>query len=511
VKLSIIIVWAALLLTACALGPNYQRPDIKTPASYRGQPGVSDGKSLADLAWWELYRDPVLDKLIRTALQQNYDVRIAMARVEEFRAVTGISGLGSIPQVSAGGGATRSLISTVGPNPLPASAAPVRTTYNAEIDISYEVDLWRRIANLNAAARADLLASEYARDTTRVSVIANVASAYFTLRTLDQQLFVTERTVAARDTFLALTRAQFRRGVVSGLDVDRAEASLATARAAIPDLKRQIDQTENQLQILLGENPAGIVRAAASDAQFFPMPPEVPVGLPVSLLERRPDLRQAESNLISANARLKAVKASLFPTISLTRVLGSQSAQLTGLFTGPAKTWAFGLGLLQPIIDANRNAYQVDIYTARENQALLQYQQTVQQAFREVSDALAAREGYSESLRAQDEQIAALRAAGERVLKRYNVGYSSYFEVIDADRALFDAESLRVQAYRNTLISLVQLLQGSGRRLAESASGGGTARKGGGIRRDRRRPGAPVALVWRRTLVVDDRDVVLEW
>lgn len=167
--------------------------------------------------------------------------------------------------------------------------------------------------------------------------------------------------------------------------------------------------------------------------------------------------------------------------------------------------------MLQPIIDANRNAYQVDIYTARENQALLQYQQTVQQAFREVSDALAAREGYSESLRAQDEQIAALRAVGERVLKRYNVGYSSYFEVIDADRALFDAESLRVQAYRNTLISLVQLLQGSGRRLAESASGGGTARKGGGIRRDRRRPGAPVALVWRRTLVVDDRDVVLEW
>ena len=216
------------------------------------------------------------------------------------------------------------------------------------------------------------------------------------------------------------------------------------------------------MQILLGENPAPIVREAASDAQFFPAPPEVPTGLPASLLERRPDLRQAESNLIGANARLKSVKASLFPTISLTGSLGSQSAALTDLFTGPAKIWSLGLGLLQPIIDANRNIYQVDIYTAREKQAMLQYQQTVAQAFREVSDALAARQGYSESLRAQDEQIAALRAAREQVLKRYAIGFSSYFEVIDAERALFDAELLRVQAYRNTLTSLVQLYKALG-------------------------------------------------
>jgi len=453
----------ALALGGCTLvGPDYKRPEVKVPDAFRGQTAPPDSKSLADLAWWDLYRDPVLEKLIGIALQQNYDVRIAMARVEEFRAQAGVAGLGSIPQVSAAGSASRSRVSTVGPTPLPGSAKPVRSTYNGEIDVSYEVDLWGRIANLNAAARADLLASEFARDTVRVSVIASVANAYFNLRALDQQLFVTQRTVAAREKFLELTRAQFRRGVVSGLDVNRAEASLAAARAGISLLKSQVAQTENQLQILLGENLAPIVRDAVSDAQFFPMPPEVPAGLPASLLERRPDLRQAESNLLGADARLKSVKASLFPTILLTGSLGSQSAALSDLFTGPAKTWAFGLGLLQPIIDVNRNAYQVDIYSAREKQVMLQYQQTVAQAFREVADALADRQGFSESLRVQDEQVAALRAANELVLKRYEAGYSSYFEVIDADSALFAAELLRLQVYRNTLTSLVQLYKALG-------------------------------------------------
>jgi outer membrane protein, multidrug efflux system len=458
----LLIAGLASLLAACALGPNYKRPEVKTPVAFRGQAAPLENKSLSDLAWWDLYRDPVLEKLIKTALQQNYDVKIALARVEEFRATAGVAGFGSIPQVSAGASATRSRISTVGPTPLPSSAAPVRTTYNAEIDASYEIDLWRRIASLQAAARADLYASEFARDTARVVVVSSVATAYFNLRALDQLLFVTERTVGTREKFAELTRAQFNRGVVSGLDVNRADASLATARAAVPDLKSQIAQAENLLQGLLGENPAPILREATSDAQYFPAPPEVPAGLPATLLERRPDLRQAENNLVGANARLKAVKASLFPTISLTGSFGSQSAALTDLFTGPAKIWSLGLGLLQPIIDLNRNKYQVEIYTAREKQVLLQYQQTVAQAFREVSDALAARQGYRDSLGAQDEQIAALRAAREQVLKRYNIGFSSYFEVIDAEKTLYDAESARVTVYRNTLTSLVQLYKALG-------------------------------------------------
>jgi len=250
--------------------------------------------------------------------------------------------------------------------------------------------------------------------------------------------------------------------VVSGLDVNRAEANLATARALIPDLKSLITQTENQLQVLLGDNPAPILRGTVGDGNFFPQPVEVPAGLPATLLEQRPDVRQAESVLIGANARLNAAKAALFPTISLTGSLGSQSAALSNLFTGPAKTWAFGLDLLQPIIDASRNKYQVEGFTARERQAILQYQQIVAQAFREVSDALAARQGYAESLRAQDEQVAALREANKRVLKRYAIGFSSYFEVIDADSSLYQAELLRAQAYRNALIALVQLYKALG-------------------------------------------------
>ncbi len=483
---AILVILAALvtaLLAACSLGPAYKRPDTQTPNSFRGQSETTSAKSLADTAWWELYHDPVLEKLIATALKQNYDVRIAMSRVEEFRAFVGISNFGSIPTIAASGYATRSRISTVGPNPLPSSAAPVRSTYNAEIDVSYEIDFWRRIASLSAATRADFLASEFARDTARVSVVANVAAAYFALRALDQQLRVTQRTVAAREKFLELTRAQFRRGVVSGLDVNRAEASLATARAALPELASLISQTENQLQILLGENPAPIVREAASDLNSFPAPPDVPTGLPAALLERRPDLRQAENVLIGANARLRAAKASLFPTISLTGSLGSQSAALSNLFSGPAGTWAFGLSLLQPIIDANRNVYQVQAFTAREKQAMLQYQQIVAQAFREVADALAARQGFSESLRAQDEQVAALREANQRVLKRYAVGYSSYFEVIDADSALFTAELLRLQVYRNTLTSLVQLykaLGGGWNVAADERAAAAAATKSGG-------------------------------
>mgnify|MGYP006271517653 CR=1 FL=1 len=453
---------AAALVAACSVGKPYQRPELKVPENFRGQSAAPDAKSLADLAWWDLYKDPALEKLIRTALEQNYDVRIALARVEEFRAQSGVAGLGSIPQVGIGGAATHSRITTVGPNPLPSTTRPVRTTYTAEIDVAYEVDLWGRISSINAAARADFIASEFARDATRVAVLSSVASTYFALRALDQQLAVSERTLAGRVKFLELTRAQFARGVVSGLDVNRAEASVATARAVIPELKSQIAQAENQLQLLLGENPAPIVRAPVAQTEFLPALPQVPTGLPASLLERRPDLRQAETTLIGANARLNAVKASLFPTVALTGSFGSQSAQLANLFTGPAKIWSFGASLLQPIIDVNRNVYQVDIYSAREKQVMLQYEQTVAQAFREVADALAAREGNLEALSVQDQQVAALRAAREQVLKRYAVGYSSYFEVIDADNALFVAELARVTVYRNTLSALVQLYKALG-------------------------------------------------
>ncbi len=452
----------AALLVACTIGPEYKRPDTHTPAAFRGDQGKPDDKSLGDLGWWELYRDPVLEKLIHTALVQNYDVNVALARVEEFQAVAGIARFGSLPQVSIGGAATQNAYSSVGPTPFPGTAGTVRDSFTPAINASYEIDLWRRIASLNAAARDDLIASEFARDTTRVSVVASVATAYFNLRSLDQQLAITQRTAATREKFLELTRAQFSRGVVSGLDVSRAEANLAAARAIIPKLQSDIAAAENQLHILLGENPGPILREAAGDNNYFPQPVDVPPGLPAALVERRPDLRQAEATLIGSNDRLKAAKASLFPTISLTGTYGSTSATLANLFTGPARVYTFGLTFLQPILDTTRNPYTVEMYTAREKQAMLQYQQTVGQAFREVADALTARQAYSAQLQEQDRQVAALRLANQRVLKRYQVGYSSYFEVIDADSSLFAAELLRAQAYGNALASLVQLYKSLG-------------------------------------------------
>lgn len=452
---------AAALLGACAIGTDYKRPPVDTPAAFRDAPAAS-GKPLAELAWWELYRDPVLEKLVKVALVQNFDVRIAMARVEEYRALAGVANIGSIPLIAAGGNATRNAYSTVGPTPFPSTFPTVNQSYTPNLTVSYEIDFWRRVADLQAAARAQLLATEYARETTRITVIANVASAYFALRTQDRELAVTQRSVAAREKFAVLTRAQFARGVVSALDLTRAEANVAAARATVSDLQRQITQSENLLQVLLGQNPAPILREAATEGALLPESPEVPTGLPSALLERRPDLRQAENNLISANAQLKSVKASLFPTISLTGSLGSTSATLANLFTGPSKVWTLGLSALQPLIDPTRNFYQVDAYSAREKQAILSYQQAVVQAFREVSDALAARQGYAEFERAQQDQVKSLREAQQLVMKRYASGYSSYFEVIDADSTLLNAELQLALAQQNNLLALVQLYKALG-------------------------------------------------
>ena len=464
-KRSVLTFAIAVLLSACGLfGSNYQRPDVKLPEGFRGETAQASAgeKSFGDLRWWEVYRDPQLQQLIKTALEQNYDVRIAAARVEEFRAQAGIARVGQLPQITAGGDVERSRISAVGRTPLPSTTPVIGNEFDGEIDLSYEVDLWGRLSNLTRAARADLLSSEFARDTVRIGLVSDVATAYFNLLSLDQQLAVTERTVTTRQKFLDLTNAQFKHGAVSGLDVRRAEASLAAAQANIPDLKRQITQTEDQLQILLGQNPAAVERPAVTDPLPAALPPEVPAGLPSALLERRPDVREAEYNLIAADARLASVKASLIPAIALTGSLGSESGELSNFLGGAAKTWSIGLEIAASLIDSTVNYHQVDVFSARQQQTQLQYQKTVQQALQEVADALAARQGYSEFLRSQEDQVTALKTASEQVLKRYAAGYSSYFEVISADQDLYNAELLRVQAYRNALTATVQLYKALG-------------------------------------------------
>ncbi|HET7833246.1 MAG TPA: efflux transporter outer membrane subunit [Gallionella sp.] len=455
------IVFGAVVLTACSVGPEYKRPALEVPDNYRFQQEAPAAQSVADLGWWELYQDKQLQQLLQAALEHNRDIKIAAARIGEARALVGVSRMSQLPQVDVSVGDTRQR------NLQQAQRYSTYEIATGVIQASFEIDLWHRLASLNEAAQANLLATEYAREAVKVALVSDVATAYFNLLALDQQLRVTLRTIGNSEQFLSLTQARFRQGTASSLDVNRAEASLAAVRANQSDIARQIAQTENQLQILLGNNPDAVTRGK-QDEQSMPVPPEVPAGLPSSLIERRPDLRQAEAGLMAATANVRAAKAALFPTISLTGSYGSQSLALSSLFSGPTKVWSYGLNVLQMIINSERNRDQVEASRMRAEQAVLQYQSAVAQAFREVSDALVAWQRYGEFRALQEQQVKALQEANSHVLRRYEVGYSSYFEVIDASNSLYAAELQQAQANRNSLVALVQLYK---------ALGGGWANK----------------------------------
>lgn len=447
---------AAALLSACALGPDYQRPDLPLPAQFRlDTSGSTD--SLGDSLWWQVYRDPTLAELIARALQNNLDVRIAAARVDQARASLQATGLQLLPQLSAGASLGEQRVSTFSA-PLPDRRFE-RSSLSA--DLSWELDFWGRIRRTREAARADLLASDASRQAVKVSLVAAVATQYFTLLALDQQLDITRATLELRKAFVDLTQAQFERGTVSGLDVATAQAQLATAQANVPTLERRIAQTENQLSLLLGGDPAAVARLPHELASQ-PVSPSLPPGLPSSLMERRPDLRQAEQALVAANARVGVAKAALFPTISLTGSYGSLSNEMSQLFTSPAENWSIGVNLLQPLLDADRNRYQVDFADAGRRVALLGYERSVRTAFREVADALVGRQKTAEYEAAQAALVSAQNDAHEIALARYKVGYSSYFDVINADRDLFAAKLTLTQARLDTLLASVQLYQALG-------------------------------------------------
>jgi outer membrane protein, multidrug efflux system len=454
--------WVACcgLIAACALGPDYRRPDTTTPAAYRFEQDVA-AASVADAGWWLVYRDPVLQSLIREGLANNLDVRIAAARVDAARAALGSARLQQLPQVGVDLGATRQRTSVY---ELPAGAPPVSNVFAVEGTLSYEIDFWGKYRRATEAARAQLLQSDYAKQDVMAALVAGVATAYFTLQTLDEQLAITRRTVGTRQKFVDLTQAQHDRGTVSQLDVATAQAQLAVAKANLPDLQRQIGQTENQLSVLLGHNPDRILRGAGGAAETsLDEPSPVPAaGLPSTLLERRPDLREAEQNLVAANAQVGVAKANLFPSITLTAAGGSVSSALSSLFSGPARTWSAAAELLQPLINSQRSLYQLELADAQKRQALLQYQKSVQTAFQEVSDALIARQQDADVQAAQEAQVDAQRRANTIALARYRVGYASYFNVIDADRDLFTAELSLSAARLNTQLSVVQLYRALG-------------------------------------------------
>ena len=458
---SVVTAGVALLATACALGPDYQRPIEKIPAAYRFEP-TAGNDSFADQRWWQTYQDPTLQALIREALDNNLDVRIAAARVDQTRAILGSTRLQQLPQISVSAEAQRARTSVDQRIP---GAPPISNVFSVDGNLSYEFDFWGKYRRATEAAKAQLLASEYSKQDVMAGLVSSVATAYFTLLTLDEQLAITQRTVGTRQKFVDLTQAQHERGTVSGLDVATAQAQLAIAQANIPDLQRQIGIAEDQLSVLLGRNPDAILRPENNQLKRMSelaAPPVPPAGLPSTLLERRPDLRAAEQNLVAANANVGVAKANLFPTITLTATGGHVSTALSDLFGGPTKAWSAGGGLLQPLLSSQRNLYQLDLADAQKRQALLQYQQSIQTAFREVSDALIARQKYADFQVAQQAQVDAQRKANTIALARYRVGYSSYFDVINADRDLFTAELSLSGAHLNTLLSLVQLYRAVG-------------------------------------------------
>ncbi len=372
---------AALALAAgCTLGPDYRRPETATPAAYRFEQNAT-ADSMGDARWWRVYQDPVLQSLIREGLANNLDVRIAAARIDQARAALGSARLQQLPQASVVAGATRQRTSVY---ELPAGTPPISNVFSLEGNLSYEIDFWGKYRRATEAARAQLLQSAYAKQDVMAGLVANIATAYFTLGTLDEQLAITRRTLDTRQKFVDLTQAQHDRGTVSELDVATAQAQLAIAKANLPDLKRQIGQVEDQLSVLLGHNPDRIVRddGTSTDPALIRAAPPVPAaGLPSSLLERRPDLREAEQNLVAANAQVGVAKANLFPTITLTAFGGGVSNALSSLFSGPARTWSTGGDLLQPLLSPQRSLYALDLADAQKRQALLQYQKSVQTAF----------------------------------------------------------------------------------------------------------------------------------
>jgi multidrug efflux system outer membrane protein len=450
-----LLVLAGGVLAGCAVGPTYQRPQLAVPDRVRGGVTGSEAASLADQAWWGIFRDDALQSLIAEALADGFDVRLAAWRVQEAQALAGISRSQLYPELQASAGWTRSRASTfnsVNP-PKPVDLADVN------LGLSWELDLWGRIRRLDQAALAQYLASEEARRGVALSLVAEVATSYFELRELDLRLEIATRTAAAFRETRDLFNRRLAGGTASALETASAEASLAATAANIPNLERQIAAKENELSLLLGRLPGEIKRGAALDAQF--LPPEIPPGLPADLLERRPDLREAEQLLIGANAEVGVATADMFPTITLTGALGGVAPKVTELLQ-PGRTWSVGGGLLTPVVQAGRLKHLRRAAVAQWEQARAGYEESVTSAFAEVSTALVA---YSKLAEAEEQQARAVEAYREAVRLanlRYVAGLSDYLEVLQAQQQLYPAENILAETRFERLATLVELYKALG-------------------------------------------------
>jgi multidrug efflux system outer membrane protein len=459
----------ALLLAGCTVGPAYQRPELAAPENHRALTTPAEAESLADVPWWEVFQDPVLHDLVNEALANNHDLRIAAARVEEARARAGVAKSYLYPELNlpAGYGLNEASLTT---DPPQATSGDRRyENLNASFALSWEIDLFGRLRRQNESAMAVFLATDEARQGVVLTLVADVARAYFVLRELDLELEIARRTLALNDQTVTFYRDRLEGGISNKLEVNQAIATRARTAATIPELERQIAAQENLLSFLLGRSPGPITRGTALTDQY--LPPAVPAGLPSALLDRRPDVRQAEQLLVSANADVGAAKALFYPTISLTGLFGGASSDLTNLADRQSQVWSIGAGLFQPLFQAGRIRRNYEAAQAVFEQALAQYAKTAQNAYREVTDSLVAIDKYA-LVRAEEETaVAALKEASDLSRSRYDLGLSSYLEVLIADQQLFAAELALAQARYAQLDSVVQLYRalGGGWQQQESA------------------------------------------
>jgi outer membrane protein, multidrug efflux system len=448
----------AAFLAGCAIGPNYKRPPVTEPQMFRGQ-AAAEAASLADLPWWEVFQDIILRNLIQDALGSNYDVRIAAARVQEARAQVGVARSEFFPQIGYNFQVqrARNLGAQFG---LPSPKPTITDVYLGALSASWELDIWGRIRRSSEAARANLLATEDARRGVWLSLVSDVAQAYFELLALDVGLQIARDSTDAFQGTYNLFQDRLKGGVASKLETSRAEGALGVSQANIPEIESQIVAKENQISILLGKNPAPIPRGTPMYAQ--PIVPTVPAGLPSTLLTRRPDLRQAEEQLVRANALVGVAKAEFFPKLSLTGLLGAASPEISALTSGGALVWSVAAGLSGPIFQGGRILQNYRATVAEWEQAKLSYQQAVLTALREVSDALTALAKLSDAETGQDRAVKALQEAVQHATDRYRFGLASYFEVLEAQQQLFPAQQTLAQIRRDRLVAYVLLYKALG-------------------------------------------------
>jgi len=441
----------------CAVGPDYVKPEVDTPDQWRYE--YQETADIVNTTWWRQFNDPVLDELIQTALKNNKDVRIAAARVEEFAARVDIARAGFYPQLGYDAAASRNQSS----QETAAGSIPdnlrISNNFQASLNVGWELDIWGKIRRLTEAARADLLAAEEGRRTVILTLVTSVATSYVALRNLDKQLEIANRTLESRGETLDLFELKFQGGVISQLEVAQIESEYEQAAVRVPATELQIALLENSLSVLLGQNPGPIPRGKTIDELILP---QIPQGIPSEVLERRPDIRRAEQNLVAANAQIGVAKSQYFPTISLTGLFGYASNELSNLASQSANFWGLGADALGPIFTGGQLSGQVRVSEAIQRQTLIAYLQTIQTVFREVDDALVSVQKTRQELEAQGRRVAALQEYARFANIRFDEGQVSYIEVLDSERRLFEAELLYTQNQSDVYTSLVSTYKAMG-------------------------------------------------